>query len=114
MPALLPYYAALLTSIALGVVGQVLLKAGATRSADGVAQFLDPWTIVGVAVYGFASVFYIIAIKRIPISLAFPTVSLSYIVVAVIAHFSWSEPLGLPQLAGIGLITGGILLLHQA
>jgi small multidrug resistance pump len=114
MPAPLPYYAALLAGIVLGVLGQILLKAGATRSADIVAQFLDPWTIIGVVVYALAAVFYIIAIKRIPLTLAFPSVSLSYVVVALVAHFVWGEALGLPQLAGIGLIVGGILLLHQA
>jgi small multidrug resistance pump len=40
-------------------------------------------------------------------------VSLSYVVVAFIAHYAWGEPLGLPQLAGIALIAGGIVLLHQ-
>jgi small multidrug resistance pump len=114
MPAPPLYYAALFAGIVLGVVGQILLKTGATRSSGMVAQFLDPWTITGVAVYGLAAVFYIIAIRRIPISLAFPSVSLSYVVVALVAHFTWGEPLGLPQLAGIGLIAGGILLLHQA
>ena len=32
---------------------------------------------------------------------------------AIIAHVVWGEPLGLPQFAGIALIAGGILLLHQ-
>lgn len=113
MAAPLPYYAALLAGILLGVVGQIALKAGAERSAGMAAQFFDPFTIIGFAIYALAAVCYIIAIKRIPISLAFPTVSISYIAVAVIAHLVWDEPLGVPQLAGIALITIGILLLHR-
>jgi small multidrug resistance pump len=113
MAAPLPYYAALLAGILLGVAGQIALKIGAERSAGMMAQFLHPFTILGIAVYGFAAAFYIIAIKRIPISLAFPSVSLSYAAVAVLAHRLWGEPLGVPQLAGIALIAGGILLLHQ-
>ena len=111
MPAL-PYYAALVGAILLGVLGQVALKAGAERSAGMVAQFLDPFTIGGFGVYALAAIFYIVAIKRIPISLAFPSVSLSYVAVAIIAHLLWGEPLGVPQVAGIALIAGGILLLH--
>lgn len=114
MPAPLPYYGALLAGILLGVAGQIALKAGAERSSGTVAQFLDPFTIAGLTVYAVAAACYIVAIKRIPISLAFPSVSLSYVAVAVIAHLAWNEPLGLPQLAGIALITGGILLLHQS
>jgi small multidrug resistance pump len=112
MPAA-PYYAALLGAILLGVLGQVALKAGAERSTGMVGQFLDPFTIGGFAVYALAAILYIIAIKRIPISLAFPSVSLSYVAVAIIAHLLWGEPLGVPQFAGIALIAGGILLLHQ-
>ena len=113
MPAVLPYYAALLAAILLGVMGQILLKTGAERSADMVGQFRDPFTIVGFAVYAFAAILYIIAIKKIPISIAFPSVAASYIAVAVIAHLLWGEPLGWPQFAGILLIGSGILLLHQ-
>ncbi len=94
-------------------MGQILLKTGALRSVDMVTQFLNPFTMFGFLVYGLAAICYVIAIKRIPISLAFPTVSLSYVAVALVAHLVWDEPLGLPQLAGIALISCGVLLLHQ-
>lgn len=107
-----PYYLALLGGVLVGVVGQILLKTGAQRSGDMMAQFLDPYTIVGFAVYALAAILYIVSLKRIPLSVAFPSVSLSYVVVAVAAHFLWQEPLGLPQFGGVALISGGILLLH--
>ena len=113
MNTLLPYYAALLAGILLGIAGQILLKTGAERSAGMLAQFLDPFTILGFGAYTVAAVFYIIAIKKIPISQAFPSVSASYVIVAVLGHLLWGEPLGWPQIAGLALIAGGILLLHQ-
>lgn len=113
MPALFPYYLSLTAGILLGVMAQLMLKTGAERTADVARQFLDPFTILGIGLYGLAAVFYIAAIKKIPISLAFPSVSLSYVVVAVVAHYAWGEPLGLPQLAGIALIACGIFFLHQ-
>ncbi|HET7595144.1 MAG TPA: EamA family transporter [Stellaceae bacterium] len=113
MPALLPYYAALLAGIVCGIMGQILLKTGAERTAGVAAQFLDPFTILGFATYTIAAIFYIIAIKKIPLSQAFPSVSASYVIVAVLGHLLWGEPLGVPQFAGIALIAGGILLLHQ-
>jgi small multidrug resistance pump len=114
MPTLLPSYAALAAGILLGVSGQILRKLGAERAATTFAQFLQPFTIVGLGFYGMAAIFYIIAIKRIPLSLAFPTVSMSYVVVAVAAHLLWDEPLGPRQFAGIALIAGGIIVLHRA
>ncbi len=113
MATVLPYYAALIAGILLAVMGQVLLKTGAERSPDMLAQFLSPFTVTGLAIYGLAAACYIVAIKKIPLTLAFPTVSLSYIAVALIAHFVWGEPLGLPQLAGLAFITVGIVMLHQ-
>ena len=114
MTSLFPYYAALFSGIAIAIAGQVLLKLGSARTDDVAAQLFDVFTLLGLAAYGAAAILYIVAIKKIPVSLAYPTVSLSYIVVAVIAHYAWGEALGLPQLAGIALIAGGILLLHQA
>jgi small multidrug resistance pump len=113
MPALLPYYAALAGGILLGVAGQILLKYGAERSTGLIGQFFQPFTMVGLVTYALAAVFYIVAIKRIPLSLAFPTVSLSYVAVAIAAHLLWSEPLGLRQYAGIALIAAGIFVLHR-
>jgi len=60
-----------------------------------------------------AALCYILALKKIPVSIAFPSVAASYAVVAVLAHVLWNEPLGWPQLAGIVLIGGGVLLIHQ-
>jgi small multidrug resistance pump len=109
------HYGALVAAILVGVAGQLLLKTGAERSADGVlAQFLDPFTIAGLAAYGVAAISYIIAIKRIPISIAFPSVSISYVLVAIAAHLLWQEALGWQQFAGIGLIAAGVLVLHAS
>jgi small multidrug resistance pump len=112
MSGLFPYYLALAAGIVFGVAGQIALKSGAEAATTIAAQFLHPFTIVGFAIYALAAIFYIIAIKRIPVSLAYPSVALSYVVVAFVAHILWSEPLGLPQFGGIALIAGGILLLH--
>ena len=111
--AQLPYYGVLAAAVLLGVLGQVLLKTGARGDSGLVQQFTDPYTIVGLGVYAMAAILYIIAIKKIPVSIAFPSVSLSYAILAVIAHYAWNEPLGVPQFAGIALIGAGILLLHQ-
>jgi len=108
-----PYYAALVAGIVLGVAGQIALKTGAAGSATIAMQFLHPATLVGFVIYVAAAILYIIAIKKIPVSLAYPSVAVSYIVVGVAAHFLWNEPFGLQQIGALALIAGGILLLHQ-
>ena len=107
------YYVSLIGAILFGVAGQIALKSGAMSSQTVAAQFVNPLTIIGFAIYVFAAFCYIVALKKIPVSVAFPSIAASYAVVAVIAHFLWNEPLGWPQLGGMLLIAGGILMLHH-
>jgi undecaprenyl phosphate-alpha-L-ara4N flippase subunit ArnE len=109
---MLPYYLALAIGIALGIAGQILLKAGSARTEDVLAQFLNPFTILGFGAYAGAAIFYIAAIKKIPVSIAYPTVSIGYVVVAYATHLIWAEPFGMQHIVALALITGGILLLH--
>ena len=106
-------YAALITSIILGVIGQLLLKCGAEHAGTISEQFQHPLTLMGFATYVISGTLYVIAIKAIPVSIAFPSVSASYILVGIAGHFFWNEPFGTTQIAGIFLIGGGIILLHQ-
>ena len=106
------YYLSLAAAILSGATGQLLLKGGA--SADTfLGQFLDPKTILGVFFYGLGAPFYIVALRQVPLSIAFPSVAASYIVVAMAGHFIWGEPLGAPQIAGLVLIASGVILLNQ-
>ena len=107
------YYASLCGAILFGIAGQIALKSGALGSATVAAQFVNPLTMIGFAIYVLAALLYIVALKKIPVSVAFPSVAASYAIVAVLAHLLWDEPLGWPQLAGIVLIGSGILLIHQ-
>jgi len=107
------YYTSLVAAILLGIAGQIALKSAAEGSTTITAQFLNPLTIIGLAVYIVAALCYILALKKIPISIAFPSVAASYAIIAVLGHMLWNEPLGWPQLVGIGLIGSGVLLIHQ-
>jgi small multidrug resistance pump len=107
------YYVSLIGAILLGVAGQIALKSGALGSHTLAAQFLNPLTIVGFAIYVLAALCYTVALKRIPVSVAFPSVAASYAVVAVLAHLLWNEPFGWPQLGGLLLIGSGVMLIHQ-
>ena len=106
------YYVALGIGILAGIAGQVLLKAGAD-APDFFSQLMRPSTIAGLALYGSAAFLYIIALRKLPVSVAFPSVSLSYAIVAVLGHFLFGEPFGIKQLGGIALIMGGVVLINQ-
>lgn len=108
----MPYYLALGAGILFGVAGQIALKSGAEASATTLQQLLNPLTVLGFAIYGVAGLLYTIAIKGIPVSIAFPSVAASYILVAILAHMIWREPLGFQQVGGILLIGCGLVMIH--
>ena len=107
------YYVALGIGILAGIGGQLLLKAGAD-APDFVSQVLRPSTLCGLALYGSAAFLYIVALRKIPVSVAFPRVSQPKAIVAVLRHLLLGEPVGIKQVGGIALIMGGVVLINQA
>jgi multidrug transporter EmrE-like cation transporter len=106
------YYVALGIGIVAGIAGQMLLKAGAD-APDYMSQLLRPSTVTGLALYASAAFLYLVALRKLPVSIAFPSVSLSYAIVAVLGHFLFGEAFGIKQLGGIALIVGGVVLINQ-
>ena len=106
-------YLSLAIAILLGIAGQIVLKAGAVGAPSVISQLFSPLTLAGLVIYAAAAVAYVVALNKIPVSVAFPSVAASYAIVAVLAHLLWNEPLGWPQWGGIVLIVGGIALIHQ-
>jgi small multidrug resistance pump len=106
------FYLALAVAILFGVVAQILLKSG----ADGytlLAQLLAPQSVIGLALYAVAAICYMYALRKIPVSVAFPSGSLSYVLVAGAAYWLFDEPLGCSKLAGVALICAGVFLVAR-
>ncbi len=111
---MIAHWASLGVAICISVAGQLLLKAGAVGDRGVIEQVLRWQTLVGLCCYGAASVFYILAIRRIPISVAMPMVAVSYALIAVLGHMIWNEPMTLLHVAGIALVCGGVVVLAFA
>lgn len=84
-------------AICLGVVGQLLFKEGATKldvtlnGLNGVAGFvwrmvLNPTILVGLICYGVSTIFWILVLKEKDLSMVYPMLAGSYILVLL---FSW-------------------------
>ena len=111
---MIAHWASLGVAICISVAGQLLLKAGAVGDRGVIEQVLRWQTLVGLCCYGAASVFYILAIRRIPNSVAMPMVAVSYALIAVLGHMIWNEPMTLLHVAGIALVCGGVVVLAFA
>jgi drug/metabolite transporter (DMT)-like permease len=67
--------------------------------------------MVGLVCYGGAALLYIIALRRIPMSVALPCTAASYVVIAIIGWAIFGESLGIQKIAAIALIAAGVALL---
>jgi len=115
----------LLGGVALNAAAQLLLKA-ATR-ASGVlvsdagsiawpaaAQLLRaPPLWVGLCCYGVSVLLWLGALSRVPVSIAYPLLSIGYIVNAFAAAVLFGESLTASKLGGIALIIAGVFVLTR-
>ncbi len=104
---------ALVVAISTSVAGQALLKGGAGAGSI-FEQLFDRRTIIGLCLYGGAALFYIVALRKIPVSVALPCTAASYIAGAAIGHFVFGEVLTPLHLAALGVILAGVAMLAFA
>ncbi|MFL5252640.1 MAG: small multi-drug resistant family protein [Rhodopila sp.] len=109
-----------LGSIGLSAVAQLLMKIGMTAVRTGasggsadmlLAAVLNPYVIGGLGAYGLSAVLWLLVLSRLPLSLAYPLVSLGFIVVVVLSALILHEPVSVVRLAGVALIVGGVVVL---
>jgi len=115
----------LLTGVLLNAGAQLLLKAGTnalgvitlTRE-DWLDQFgrmaVEPHLAGGIACYVVSVVVWIIGLSRVPVSIAYPMLSLGYIVNAIAAHYLLGESVTLARWFGIGFIIIGVWLVARS
>jgi drug/metabolite transporter (DMT)-like permease len=115
----------LLTGVLLNAGAQLLLKAGTnalgvitlTRE-DWLDQFgrmaVEPHLAGGIACYVVSVVVWIIGLSRVPVSIAYPMLSLGYIVNAIAAHYLFGESVTLARWLGIGFIIIGVWLVARS
>jgi len=117
--------ALILTGVMLNAVAQLLLKTGA-RAISGVAfSVANAWTLaeriainppilLGLVLYGISVVFWILALSRVDVSIAYPMLSIGYIVSALAGWLLFSESVGPARIAGILVIIAGVWLVARS
>jgi drug/metabolite transporter (DMT)-like permease len=96
--------------------GQLLFKIAAGRipaiggPADVPRIFTDPVMWIAIVVYVFATVLWVALLQRVPLSYAYPFISLAFVIVPLAAAAFLGEKLSLNFFLGSALIIGGIWL----
>jgi multidrug transporter EmrE-like cation transporter len=107
-------FSILLAGVALNASAQLLLKAGTNAMALGPRLALEPHILGGLACYAVSVVVWVIGLSRVPVSIAYPMLSLGYVINAFAAWQLLGESLSAQRLAGIGLIVAGVLVVARS
>ena len=108
-------YGLLLSAIMIGVVGQLLLKHGMSRQPGfrfgelGVLTRNLP-VIGGGCCYCLSTVLYLSVLARLDLSVAYPTVSLGYVLVIIMSKILFKEPVSRSRWMAAGIICIGVVL----
>jgi multidrug transporter EmrE-like cation transporter len=103
----------------LAVIGQFLLKSGVSNSslAPDVSSIVDtlfsPKVFFGISLYALSAIFWLFVLQKFPLSVAYPALSITYIVVLVFSYFIFKEPLTSYKIAGIVMIIVGVFFVFK-
>lgn len=118
-------FSLLMAGVLLNAAAQLLLKAGTNRvgvfafSLDnllpiGAKLAMSPPILAGLGCYVVSVVVWILGLSRVPVSVAYPMLSVGYIVNAVAAWMLFGESLAAQKLVGIGFIVVGVFLVARS
>ena len=114
----------ILAGVCLNAVAQLLLKAG-TNAVGEIHLTLDTWLatglkvatqlpiIAGLSCYVLSVVVWIIGLSRVDVSVAYPMLSLGYVLNALGAWYFFGEMISMQRMLAMGIILLGVALIAR-
>ena len=116
-------YILLFFNVLLTVVGQMLLKKG-VLTVGRINSFrelisklteviFNPYVMGGISIYGFTTFVWLVILSRVKLSIAYPMLSLGYVLVIPFSWLVFKETIPMARIIGAILICIGIYLVAQ-
>jgi multidrug transporter EmrE-like cation transporter len=122
-PAGLVSIVLLLVSLGFAIAGQLTLKSAMTQigrigSAEVQAAgqtvsraIREPRLWAGLALFGISSIFWLVVLSRVPLSVAYPFVGVSYIIIVLLSRYVLHEQVPLMRWLGVVIVATGIAII---
>jgi len=118
-------FSLILIGVLLNAGAQLLLKAGTNAighfefSRDNIVPVgwqlaTEPHIMGGLSFYVISVVVWIMALSRVEVSIAYPMLSIGYVVNAMAAWWLFGEAVSPMRLAGIGVIIIGVYIVSRS
>jgi drug/metabolite transporter (DMT)-like permease len=113
-------------AIGCGIIGQISLKLGMVQNGridtNALSQpvhialqvLSSPLVLGGLALYALGAVAWVTVLSRVPLSLAYPNLALSYAFTPVLAWLLLGESVPSLRWLGIGVICCGVLIVSRS
>ena len=113
------------TGVMLNAAAQILMKTGTNSigyfefSVENVLpigwKLASEWHIIAALFcYALSVIVWILALSRVPVSIAFPMLSMAYVVNAIAAWYLLGEAFNRPSWLGMGVIILGVIIISRA
>ncbi|MFC0132032.1 4-amino-4-deoxy-L-arabinose transferase [Massilia eurypsychrophila] len=118
-------FAFIITGVLLNAAAQIFLKAGTNALGGAIHLTAQNWFATGIKVitqlpilaglvcYAISLVVWIIGLSRTDVTIAYPMLSLGYVVSAAAAWYFLGEAVSMQRLLAIGVIMIGVALLAR-
>lgn len=114
----------ILLGVLLNAAAQLLLKAGMTQIGHfefsvanvvpiALKVMVNVPVIAGLCAYVVSVIVWLLVLSRVPVSYAYPMLSIGYIVNAIAAYYLFGESLSVIRVTGIFVIIAGVYLVAQ-
>jgi undecaprenyl phosphate-alpha-L-ara4N flippase subunit ArnE len=99
-------------------VGQLMFKRVSMGLGDahglqaiGLKLATDPLFILALILYGSATILWVLALREVPLSIAYPFTALAFVLVPVASAFLFGDALGPRYFLGLAMVVGGVWIL---
>ena len=110
-----------LCSVTPAVAGQLILKYAISRLSLDMSEtgplgyyvrlFTTPIVLLGFFMYGLSSLVWLFILSKLPLSLAYPLVSMGYVLVVFFSWLLLREHVNVTRMVGVAVICLGVALL---
>jgi multidrug transporter EmrE-like cation transporter len=118
-------YLLILSSVSLNAFAQILLRKAALQLDSEAARpdhlirtaaalVTDPFLLLGMLCYAVSIAIWIAVLSRVEVSVAYPFLSIGYVIVIVVGFAFLGENVTLLRVAGVTLICAGLVCISQS
>lgn len=115
----------ILFAVVLNSAAQLFLKAGMNRVGQvefafsklmslGTQIMVNPYVLLGFLTYVISVLVWLLVLSRVEVSVAYPMISLGYVLNALTAYYLFGEALSASRLLGIIVILCGVYLVAKS